>query len=127
MTPIPIRYSTDRMLPYGIDCVDFASAQQTQAGLSRLTSAGPRKVPRMKKCLLPVAVICAFASSVLAQSTPTPTPTPTPTATPLPVVYEQYGTAPTGVPLSWKAVAPDPVLYQYPRPAVIVVHEGGYK
>jgi dienelactone hydrolase len=123
MTPIPIHYSTDLMLPYGIDCADFASAQQTKAGPSRLTSAGLNKVPRIKKCLLPVAVICAFASSVLAQSTPTPTPTPTP----LPVTYEQYGTAPTGVPLYWKAIEPDPVLFPGPRPAGLVVHEGGFR
>ncbi len=111
------------MLPYGIDCADFASAQQTQAASRRLTLAGPDKVPTIKKCLLPVAVICASASSVLAQSAPTPTPT----ATPLPVLYEQYGTAPTGVPLSWKSISPDPVLFPGPRPAVIVVHEGGFK
>ena len=123
MTPIPIHYSTDRMLPYGIDCADFASAQQTNAAPRRLTLAGPNKVPTIKKCLLPVAVVCSFASSVLAQSTPTPTPTPTP----LPITYEQYGTAPTGVPLSWKAIPPDPVLFPGPRPAVLVVHEGGFK
>ena len=111
------------MLPYGIDCAYSASAQQTNAAPRRLTLAGPNKVPRMKKCLLPVAVVCSFASSVLAQSTPTPTPTPTP----LPVTYEQYGTAPTGVPLSWKAIPPDPVLFPGPRPAVLVVHEGGFK
>ena len=82
-------------------------------------------MPRMKKCLLPMAVVCSFASSVLAQSTPTPTPTPT--STPLSVLYEQYGTAPTGVPLGWKAIPPDPVLFPGPRPAVLVVHEGGFR
>jgi acetyl esterase/lipase len=123
MIPIPIHYSTDLILPYGIDCADFASAQQAQAGRSRLTSAGSQKVPTIKKCLLALAVVCAFTSAVLAQSTPTPTPT----SSPLTVVYELYGTAPTGVPLGWKAIAPDPVLYPYPRPAMLVVHEGGFK
>src|SRR6478735_3026417 len=103
MKAIPIHYSTNRMLPYGIDYADFASARQTQAAPSRLTLAGPDKVPRIKKCLLSVAIFCAFASSVLAHSMPSATPT----ATPLPVLYEQYGTAPTGVPLSWKSISPD--------------------
>ena len=123
MTPIPIQYSPDPIRSYGVDCANLVSAQQKKGASRRLTVGGPRKVRTMKKYLLPVAIVCSFASSVLAQSTPTPTPT----ATPLPVLYELYGTAPTGVPLNWKAVPPDPVLYTYPRPAVIVVHEGGYK
>src|SRR5207244_3023117 len=97
MTPIPIHYSTDLMLPYGNGCADFALAHQAKAVRPRLTSASPNKEQTIKKCLLPVAVVCALASSALAQSTPTPTPT----STPLSVLYEQYGTAPTGVPLSW--------------------------
>src|SRR5207247_4065183 len=68
MTPIPIHHRPALMSRNGIDCADFTAAQQTQAGPPRLRSAGPNKVPRLKKCLLPVAFVCAFASSVLAQS-----------------------------------------------------------
>src|SRR5262245_16399773 len=104
---------------YYIDCADFASAQQTYERPARVTSTGRNKMSRIKKCLLFVCVVCAFACSVVAQSTPTPTP--------LPVKNEPYGTAPTGVPLSWKAIEPDPVLFPGPRPAILVVHEGGYR
>ena len=123
MTPLPIHYNTDLMLPYGIECADFALAHQAKAVRSGLISAGPNKMQTIKKCFLPVAVVCAFASSALAQSTPTPTPT----STPLAVLDEQYGTAPTGVPLYWKAIPPDPILFPGRRSAVLVVHEGGFR
>ena len=125
MIPIPIHYSTDPIPSSGIDCATLASAQQTRAGRSTLTSADRHKMSTTKKFLLPVAFICGFTSPVLAQSLPTPTPTPT--ASPLTVVYELYGAAPNGVPLGWKAIAPDPVIYPGPRPALLVVHEGGFR
>src|SRR5436190_19262816 len=115
MRSIPISCEAGLILPCCNEGVDSAAVQQTETVRAGLTSAVRHKVPSFKKRLLPVAAVCVFASSLLAQA-------PTPTATPLAIKYEQYGTAPTGVPLSWKAIEPDSALFPGPRPAVLGIH-----
>jgi acetyl esterase/lipase len=42
-------------------------------------------------------------------------------------LYQKYGTSPSGVDLYWKAFEPDPAVYPGTRPAVLVVHAGGFR